>query len=66
MGPFSTVVLLLLAMVLTPARAQSAAWPSKPVRVMVPFAAGGSTARLSQQYNQQFIVDIRCRMCRSG
>ena len=66
-GPFSFVLLLLLAMVLTPTRAQPATWPNKPVRVVVPFAAGGSTdiiarvitARLSQEYNQQFIVDNR-------
>ena len=67
MWPFSTVLLLMLAMVLTPAHAQPATWPNKPVRVVVPFAAGGSTdiiarvitARLSQEYNQQFIVDNR-------
>lgn len=47
--------------------AQGAAWPNKPVRVVVPFAAGGSTdiiarvlcARLTQEFGQQFIVDNR-------
>ena len=42
-------------------------WPDKPVRVVVPFAAGGSTdiiarviaARLTQDFNQQFIIDNR-------
>ena len=47
--------------------AQGALWPNKPVRVIVPFAAGGSTdivarilcARLSEAFGQQFIVDNR-------
>ena len=42
-------------------------WPNKPVRVVVPFAAGGSTdiiarvlsARLTQEFGQQFIIDNR-------
>ena len=50
----------------TPALAQ-ANWPSKPVRIVVPFPAGGSTdlvARylaqgLSEKLGQQFIVDNR-------
>lgn len=49
-----------------PAGAQSA-WPTKPVRIVVPFAPGGTTdilARatanaLSQAFPQQFIVDNR-------
>jgi tripartite-type tricarboxylate transporter receptor subunit TctC len=47
--------------------AQAAAWPVKPVRVIVPFAAGGSTdivarilcARLTEALGQQFVVDNR-------
>lgn len=49
------------------AQAQSANWPNKPVRIVVPFPAGGSTdlvARfiaqgLSEKLGQQFIVDNR-------
>ncbi len=47
--------------------AQNTAWPDKPVRVVVPFTAGGSTdiiarvlaARLAQEFGQQFIIDNR-------
>jgi tripartite-type tricarboxylate transporter receptor subunit TctC len=48
-----------------PAAAQSAAWPSRPVRIVVPFAPGGTTdilaramaPELSKAFGQQFIVD---------
>lgn len=50
-----------------PALAQSGNWPNKPVRIVVPFPAGGSTdlvARfiaqgLTEKFGQQFIVDNR-------
>jgi tripartite-type tricarboxylate transporter receptor subunit TctC len=49
-----------------PSAAQSA-WPTKPVRIVVPFAAGGTTdilaraiaPELSKAFGQQFIVDNR-------
>ena len=45
--------------------AAQATWPTKPVRIVVPFAAGGTTdilaramaPELSKAFNQQFIVD---------
>src|ERR1700755_3365380 len=59
-------VLVLAALPLSHAVAQ-ATWPSKPVRVIVPFAPGGGadlTARpisqkLSEALGQQFVVDNR-------
>jgi tripartite-type tricarboxylate transporter receptor subunit TctC len=51
----------------TPAAWAQAAWPTKPVRIVVPFAAGGTTdilaraiaPELSRAFGQQFIVDNR-------
>ncbi|CAN5425753.1 tripartite tricarboxylate transporter substrate binding protein [soil metagenome] len=47
--------------------AADASWPNKPVRIVVPFAAGGTTdilaramaPELSKAFGQQFIVDNR-------
>lgn len=49
------------------ARAQSQGWPSKPVKVIVPFAAGGATdlvarpwaQKLGEAFGQQFIIENR-------
>ena len=49
------------------AQGTSAAWPTRPVRIIVPFPAGGTTdllarifgAKLSEAFKQQVIVDNR-------
>jgi tripartite-type tricarboxylate transporter receptor subunit TctC len=49
------------------AHAQGAAWPTRPVRIVVPFAAGGTAdvlgrlmgERLTQKWGQQVVVDNR-------
>ncbi|HEV2007698.1 MAG TPA: tripartite tricarboxylate transporter substrate binding protein, partial [Burkholderiales bacterium] len=59
------VLALLGALVAVPARAQQ--FPSKPVRLIVPFVAGGSAdvlgrvlaQRWTQQYGQQVVVENR-------
>jgi len=56
----------LACMAALPAAAQGT-WPTKPVRIVVPFAAGGTTdilaravaPELSKAFGQQFIVDNR-------
>src|SRR6185369_16966402 len=60
------VALAALVFTALPAVAQSH-WPTKPVRIVVPFAAGGTTdilaraiaPELSKAFGQQFIVDNR-------
>jgi tripartite-type tricarboxylate transporter receptor subunit TctC len=61
------LLLALAAGAMPAALAQAANWPDKPVRVIVPFAAGGTTdvvarliaAKLSEEYGQQFVIDNR-------
>ncbi|MEK7875188.1 MAG: tripartite tricarboxylate transporter substrate-binding protein, partial [Pseudomonadota bacterium] len=61
------LLVLALAAALPAAQAQTGKWPDKPVRVIVPFPAGGTTdvmartfaPRLAEEYGQQFIVDNR-------
>lgn len=50
---------------LLPRRARANQWPTRPVKLIVPFAAGGTTdilarvvaAKMSEEFGQQFIVE---------
>jgi tripartite-type tricarboxylate transporter receptor subunit TctC len=61
------VLLGALVAALPAAYAQTAKWPDRPVRTIVPFAPGGATdvvarmfaPRLSEEFGQQFVVDNR-------
>lgn len=63
----AAAMLLALATALPAAHAQTAKWPDKPVRMIVPLAPGGGTdivarlfaARLTAEFGQQFIADNR-------
>jgi len=66
--PLAHVVLACLILIPAPiAQAASAAWPTKPIRLIVPFSPGGGTdmiartlgQKLSETFGQQFIVDNR-------
>jgi tripartite-type tricarboxylate transporter receptor subunit TctC len=60
-------LLVLMAILLLPAAALAAEWPAKPVRVIVPFAAGGAADTAARLYSdalgtvfgKQFIVENR-------
>ena len=63
----SGLVLVLMLACLVPSAVWAQAWPTKPVRYVVPFPAGGSpdiiarliTERLSKMWGQQVIVENR-------
>lgn len=63
---FVSIVLLLLPLAATAARAEDA-WPNKPIKLIVPYAAGGPSdvigrflaTSLSRELGQQVIVDNR-------
>lgn len=65
MQPRFRKTVLLLALSLGTGLAAAQAWPAKPVRLIVPFAAGGSTDQgaravaglLAAELGQQFLVD---------
>lgn len=56
-----------LALCVSTAFAQAGAWPSRPVRAIVPFGAGGNTdaaarilgAKLGERWGQQVVIDNR-------
>ena len=63
---FSAVIVGVLAFVsAVPAMAQGAAWPNKPVRIVVPFPAGGTTdvvarllgQRLQEVWGQSVVIE---------
>jgi tripartite-type tricarboxylate transporter receptor subunit TctC len=62
-----TLIVTAGLLLLLPAGAAAADWPTKPVRIVVPFAAGGSADvvsrlvadALSSAFGQQFVIDNR-------
>ena len=60
-------IALAAALLAQTAHAQTAGWPARPVRIIVPFTPGGTTDRIARLYaahlskalGQQFIVDNR-------
>src|SRR5438477_10297758 len=63
----SACLLIALIFAVGAAPANSQEWPSRPVRIVVPFAAGGSgdtlarvvAQHLSSAFKQQFVVENR-------
>ena len=61
------LLMLALSAVLPAVHAQTAKWPERPVRIVVPVPPGGSTdraarmlaVRLAAEFDQQFVVDNR-------
>ncbi len=49
----------LLAAQLAPAHAQTSAWPDKPLRIIVPFGAGGSTDALARIVGEKLSVVLK-------
>ena len=66
-GLFALALSLAAGFASSAALAQAANYPSRPVKIIVPFAAGGTTdifarligERLSQQLGQQFVIENR-------
>lgn len=64
---WAAAVLLLAMLVLPPIASHAQEWPNKPVRVVLPFAPGGSsefitrlvTNELARRFKQPFLVDSR-------
>lgn len=50
---------LLSSLALVPAIAQTDAWPSKPLRVIVPFPAGGGTDIVARDVTQKMSVTTK-------
>jgi tripartite-type tricarboxylate transporter receptor subunit TctC len=66
MRPFAAFVIAMFAMALcAPSRAQEAAWPNQPIRMVVPFPAGGPadivarvvSERLAQTFGQAIVIE---------
>jgi tripartite-type tricarboxylate transporter receptor subunit TctC len=64
---YRCALLVCCAALCSSVHAQTARWPERPVRVVVPFAPGGGTdlvariiaPRLSEEFGQQFVIDNR-------
>ena len=65
--PGAEIIILVLASLLATPVASAAAWPEKPVRIIIPWPPGGSTdivgrllaAELTNRFKQQVIIDNR-------